>query len=111
MAIMVRSRIEKAMSKFYLRSIDRRRPTNGQLLRPHELQFMSCWQDSRRTLLLPIETKDEILDMLRDTRLSDADSWRRAIQSVPLVERGYLQEVMDMLREYRRKWEEEGSSP
>ncbi|KAK8221149.1 kinase-like protein [Phyllosticta capitalensis] len=58
-----------------------------------------------------IETKDEILDMLRDTRLSDADSWRRAIQSVPLVERGYLQEVMDMLREYRRKWEEEGSSP
>ncbi|KAK7531285.1 kinase-like protein [Phyllosticta citribraziliensis] len=58
-----------------------------------------------------IETKDEILDMLRDTRLSDADSWRRVIQSVPLVERSYLQEVMDMLREYRRKWEEEGSSP
>lgn len=55
-----------------------------------------------------VETKDEILDMLRETRLSEPDTWRRVIQSVPLAERQYLQEVHAMLEEYRRKWEAEG---
>ncbi|EKG16178.1 hypothetical protein MPH_06615 [Macrophomina phaseolina MS6] len=55
-----------------------------------------------------IETKDEILEMLRETRLSEPDSWRRVIQSVPLAERQYLQEVHAMLAGYRRKWEGEG---
>ncbi|KAL1623929.1 eukaryotic translation initiation factor 2-alpha kinase [Neofusicoccum ribis] len=57
-----------------------------------------------------IETKDEILDMVRETRLSEPDTWRRVIQSVPLAERQYLQEVHAMLEEYRRKWEADGKS-
>lgn len=57
-----------------------------------------------------IETKDEILDMVRETRLSEPDSWRRVIQSVPLAERQYLQEVHAMLEEYRRKWEADGKA-
>ncbi|KKY20641.1 putative protein kinase [Diplodia seriata] len=55
-----------------------------------------------------IETKDEILETIRETRLSEPDSWRRVIQSVPLGERQYLQEVHAMLNEYRRKWETDG---
>lgn len=55
-----------------------------------------------------IETKDEILDMVRETRLSEPDTWRKVIQSVPLAERQYLQEVHSMLGDYRRRWEADG---
>ncbi|KAF2811445.1 kinase-like protein [Mytilinidion resinicola] len=57
-----------------------------------------------------IETKDEIMDLVRDTRLSDPDSWRRAIQSLPLVERKYLQDLHDLLLKYASKWREEKDS-
>jgi eukaryotic translation initiation factor 2-alpha kinase 4 len=46
-----------------------------------------------------IETSDEILDGIRDTRLDDPDSWRTLIQSAPLQERKYLQQVLDLLRD------------
>ncbi|KAF2086978.1 Serine/threonine-protein kinase, partial [Saccharata proteae CBS 121410] len=55
-----------------------------------------------------VETKDEVLDLIRDTRLGDADSWRRVIQSVPLGERQYLQDVQQMLSQYAQAWREEG---
>ncbi len=46
-----------------------------------------------------IETSDEILEAMRDTRLNDLDSWRVLIQSAPLQERKYLQQVLDLLRD------------
>lgn len=46
-----------------------------------------------------IEVKDDIFDGIRDTRLSDPDSWRRFIQSAPLAERAYLGQVHGMLTE------------
>jgi eukaryotic translation initiation factor 2-alpha kinase 4 len=45
-----------------------------------------------------IETSDEILEAMRDTRLNDPDSWRTMIQGAPLQERKYLQQVLDLLR-------------
>lgn len=60
-----------------------------------------------------IETKDETMNSIRETRLSDPDSWRRAIQSVPMVERKYLQELHDLLLGYAANWKEvvnEGSA-
>ncbi|KAL9035456.1 MAG: hypothetical protein Q9214_006574, partial [Letrouitia sp. 1 TL-2023] len=47
-----------------------------------------------------IETKEDIFDGIRDTRLSDADSWKRFIQSAPPTERQYLGQVHDLLKEY-----------
>ena len=44
-----------------------------------------------------IETKDDIFDAIRETRLSDPESWRKLIQSVPLAERQYLSQVHDLL--------------
>ncbi|KAI9837549.1 MAG: hypothetical protein M1819_007200 [Sarea resinae] len=44
-----------------------------------------------------IDTRDEVLDAIRDTRLSDPDSWRGVIQSVPLAERKYLSQVHELL--------------
>lgn len=46
-----------------------------------------------------IETSDEILEAMRATRISDLDSWRTVIQSAPLQERKYLQQVLELLRD------------
>ena len=53
-----------------------------------------------------IETKDEVMNSIRETRLSDPDTWRQAIQKQPIVERKYLQELHDVLLGYRAKWRE-----
>ncbi|PGH10139.1 PEK/GCN2 protein kinase [Polytolypa hystricis UAMH7299] len=47
-----------------------------------------------------IDTTDEILDAIRDTRLSDPDSWRNVIQGAPLTERKYLGYVSEMLHDF-----------
>ena len=45
-----------------------------------------------------IETSDSVLEALRDTRLADGESWRSFLQSAPLTEQKYLQQVHDMLK-------------
>ncbi|PVI02725.1 kinase-like protein [Periconia macrospinosa] len=60
-----------------------------------------------------IESKDEVMHSIRETRLSDPDSWRRAIQSLPMAERKYLQELHDLLLGYAANWKKvvrEGAS-
>ncbi|OAL66512.1 PEK/GCN2 protein kinase [Trichophyton rubrum] len=44
-----------------------------------------------------IDVRDDVLESIRDTRLSDPDSWRNAIQSAPLVERKYLGNIHELL--------------
>jgi translation initiation factor 2-alpha kinase 4 len=44
-----------------------------------------------------IDTRDDLLEAIRDTRLSDPDSWRAVIQNAPLTERKYLGQVQDLL--------------
>lgn len=61
------------------------------------------WKDAP---ILAVETRDDVMDLLRDTRLGDAESWRRAVQSVQLNERQYLQQVQDVLGGWRKKWSE-----
>jgi translation initiation factor 2-alpha kinase 4 len=53
-----------------------------------------------------IETKEEAMSHIRETRLSDPDSWRQAIQKMPIAERKYLQELHDLLLQYRARWYE-----
>ncbi|KAL9040767.1 MAG: hypothetical protein Q9180_001715 [Flavoplaca navasiana] len=47
--------------------------------------------------VVAIEAKDDIFEGIRDTRLGDADSWRKFIQHAPAGERTYLQEVHELL--------------
>jgi translation initiation factor 2-alpha kinase 4 len=54
-----------------------------------------------------IETKDEVMELVRDTRLSDPDGWRRAIQSLPIADRSYLQNLHDLLLKYASQWRED----
>lgn len=50
-------------------------------------------------MIAAIETKDEIFDGLRATRLTDADTWKKFIQSAPLNERQYLGQVHQLLKD------------
>ena len=51
-----------------------------------------------------VETRDEVLEMIRGARLSDPESWRKVVQSVPLNERDYLQQIQQLLEGFRREW-------
>ncbi|ODH21168.1 PEK/GCN2 protein kinase [Paracoccidioides brasiliensis] len=46
-----------------------------------------------------IDTRDEVLEVLRHTRLSDADSWRTVIQNGPLTERKYMAQLHELLND------------
>ncbi|KAJ4324106.1 eukaryotic translation initiation factor 2-alpha kinase [Neodidymelliopsis sp. IMI 364377] len=69
-------------------------------------ELLDSFQDAP---IAAIETKEEVMNSIRETRLSDPDSWRQAIQKLPIVERKYLQELHDLLLGYRARWKESKS--
>jgi len=62
--------------------------------------------DFRSAPIAAIESKEEAMALIKETRLSDPDSWRHAIQKMPIAERKYLQELHDLLLKYRLQWAE-----
>ena len=54
-------------------------------------------EKARNAPVAAIDTRDDVLQSIRDTRLSDPDSWRTVIQSAPLTERKYLSQVYELL--------------
>ncbi|KAL8326642.1 hypothetical protein RB597_003107 [Gaeumannomyces tritici] len=48
-----------------------------------------------------IETTDAVMDLIRSTALSDAESWRRAEQAVGSAERKYMRELHEMLENFK----------
>ncbi|KAK2744973.1 hypothetical protein FQN57_004103 [Myotisia sp. PD_48] len=46
-----------------------------------------------------VDVREDVLQSLRETRLSDPDSWRNVIQGVPLVERKYLGDIHELLND------------
>jgi translation initiation factor 2-alpha kinase 4 len=101
-------------------SSDQRRNEVQVLIAQHRSKKSSKWgiveaaQTRAQTLLseyssapiAAIETRDEVMDVIRGTRLGDPESWRRAIQTVPVGDRQYLQQVQGLLEQFRREWEE-----
>lgn len=49
--------------------------------------------------ILAIEVKDDIFERIRETRLSDTESWKRFIQNTPADDRAYLKEVQKCLQD------------
>ena len=49
-----------------------------------------------------IDVKDDILDAIRGTTVSDPDSWRKIIQSVPSEHRNYLGQVYELIKDIAR---------
>lgn len=48
--------------------------------------------------IFAIETTDQVMDLIRETRLSDADSWRKVSQSVTTNEKRYIGEIHDVIK-------------
>ena len=71
------------------------------------VEKLDQWKDAP---ILAIETRDDVLELLRETRLSDAESWRKMVQSVQLNERQYLQQVQDILAGWRNSCAEGNGS-
>lgn len=44
-----------------------------------------------------IETTDNVMELIRDTKLSDPESWRKVSQSVSNAERRYIGEIHDLM--------------
>ena len=53
-----------------------------------------------------VETRDETLEKLRDTRLSNPESWREVIQHVPLAERQYCHHIRDLIEKLKDQYGE-----
>jgi translation initiation factor 2-alpha kinase 4 len=64
---------------------------------PALLSSREVAENARNGPIAAIDTRDEVLDAIRDTRLSDAESWRSVIQNAPLTERKYLSQVHELL--------------
>ncbi|KAI9791960.1 MAG: hypothetical protein M1816_003229 [Peltula sp. TS41687] len=52
--------------------------------------------------IVAIDVKDDILDAISRTAVSDPDGWRKVIQSVPLADRKYLSEVHELITDIAR---------
>lgn len=50
-----------------------------------------------------IETTDRVLCMIKETRLSDPESWRKVSHSAPISERKYIGEVHEILETFERE--------
>lgn len=60
--------------------------------------------------IVAVEVSDAIMDSIDKTALSDAESWRKAEQSVNMAERKYMGEIHDMLLTWRHVWETKSGS-
>jgi translation initiation factor 2-alpha kinase 4 len=44
-----------------------------------------------------IETTDHVMELIRETKLSDPESWRKVTHAVPTAERRYMGEIHDLM--------------
>ncbi|KXL51017.1 hypothetical protein M433DRAFT_157862 [Acidomyces richmondensis BFW] len=64
-------------------------------------EMVESW---KRVPILAVETRDDVMELFRETRLGDTESWRKVVQRVPLNERQYVQQVQDILNSWRKGW-------
>lgn len=72
-----------------------------------QLRAQSILADYTSGPIAAVETKDEILDAIRGTRLSDPDSWRKVVQVQNPGERDYIGQIQNLLERYRASWMED----
>lgn len=60
--------------------------------------------------VVAVETSDTVLELIRKTSLSDAETWRKAEQTVNMAERKYLREIHELLLSWRTEWQNKNGS-
>lgn len=57
---------------------------------------------SKNCRVLAIDTDDDTLQRLRNTRLADSETWRTLRHSVALTDREYIQEIQEQLQDWNK---------
>lgn len=60
--------------------------------------------------ILAIETTDQVMDLLRETKLSEHESWKNAEQAVTMAEKKYVRELYTQLDTWRSTYERKNTS-
>ncbi|KAK2595161.1 eukaryotic translation initiation factor 2-alpha kinase [Conoideocrella luteorostrata] len=60
--------------------------------------------------ILAIETTDQVIDLIRETSLSDHESWKKVEHAVSMTERKYMRELHVQLDTWRSSYERKGKS-
>ncbi|KAJ0355585.1 hypothetical protein KNSL1_000712 [Colletotrichum chrysophilum] len=60
--------------------------------------------------ILAVETTDQVMDMIRETCLSDAESWRKLEHSVTTAEKKYVREIHAEMVKSKAAWEMRNAS-
>jgi translation initiation factor 2-alpha kinase 4 len=72
-----------------------------------QLRAQSLLSEYANAPVAAVETKDEILDAIRGTKLSDPDSWRKVVQIQHPGERDYIGQIQNLLEKFRADWVED----
>lgn len=60
--------------------------------------------------ILAVETTDQALELIRETRLSDNDSWKRVDHGVTKQEKQYVRDIQDQLATWRFSYEKKNGT-
>ncbi|KND93967.1 Serine/threonine-protein kinase gcn2 [Tolypocladium ophioglossoides CBS 100239] len=60
--------------------------------------------------ILAVETTDQVMDLIRGTRISDYESWRKVEHAVTTSEKKYVRELHDQLDTWRCTYEKKSGS-
>lgn len=72
-----------------------------------QLRTQSLLSDYSNAPVAAVETKDEVLDAIRGTKLSDPESWRKVVQVQHPGERDYIGQIQNLLEKFQADWEED----
>jgi translation initiation factor 2-alpha kinase 4 len=81
-----------------------RKTNNFDIVESAQKNWEEKLDQMKETRILAVEVRDGALELLQETRLSDAESWKRAVHSVQANERQYLEQVRDILFSWRSDW-------
>lgn len=60
--------------------------------------------------ILAVETSDQVMDLIRETSLSEPESWRKVEHAVTTSEKKYVREIHDQLDTWRHTYEKKNGT-
>lgn len=77
-----------------------------QIVNDAQEQWSRKLDEAKAGPILAVETRDDVIDLIQQTRLSDTESWRRALHSCSPSDKQYVQQIQEMLNAWRKAWTE-----
>ena len=93
--------------KINLNVIHTHKKLTFRLAKHHRQVYLQTCSDSP---ILAMETKDDAFEGIRETRLSEPESWKNLIHHAPPGERKYLGQLQDMLKDMAKETTQKGNN-